>query len=78
MCYVTATELKKNLSHYLKLSETETVYITKNKRIVSVLTNPKIVALENFLKLEGCLAPYDDGRSYEEIIAEGIMKKSGF
>ncbi len=37
---ITATELKTNLSKYLLLSETEDVFITKNGKIVSKLTNP--------------------------------------
>ena len=32
MCYVTATELKNNLSYYLEKSMTEDVYVTKNKK----------------------------------------------
>ena len=37
---ITATELKLNLSKYLLLSATEDIYITKNGKIVSKLTNP--------------------------------------
>ena len=37
---ITATELKKNLGKYLKLSDTEIIYITKNGRIVSKLSSP--------------------------------------
>ncbi|MBQ9387180.1 MAG: type II toxin-antitoxin system prevent-host-death family antitoxin [Lachnospiraceae bacterium] len=37
---ITATELKLNLAKYLLLSETEDVYITKNGKIISKLTNP--------------------------------------
>ncbi len=37
---ITATELKENLSKYLNLSLTEDVYITKNGKIISKLTNP--------------------------------------
>lgn len=37
---ITATELKENLSKYLVLSLTEDVYITKNGKVVSKLTNP--------------------------------------
>ena len=37
---VTATELKSNLGKYLLLSATEDVYITKNGKIISKLTNP--------------------------------------
>ena len=37
---ITATELKSNLSKYLLLSATEDVYITRNGKVVSKLTNP--------------------------------------
>ncbi len=37
---ITATELKNNLSKYLLLSSTEDIYITRNGKIVSKLTNP--------------------------------------
>ena len=37
---ITATELKMNLSKYLLLSATEDVFITRNGKIISTLTNP--------------------------------------
>ena len=37
---ITATELKENLSKYLKLAETEDIYITKNGKVVEKLSNP--------------------------------------
>lgn len=37
---ITATELKKNLGHYLELSQHEDVYVSKNGRVVSRLTSP--------------------------------------
>ena len=37
---ITVTELKNNLSKYLLLSSTEDIYITRNGKIVSKLTNP--------------------------------------
>ncbi len=37
---ITATELKSNLSKYLTLSATEDVYITRNGKVISKLTNP--------------------------------------
>lgn len=37
---ITATELKMNLSKYLLLSATEDIYITKNGKVISKLTNP--------------------------------------
>ena len=40
MMSITATELMQNLSKYLLLSMTEDVYITRNGKVVSKLTNP--------------------------------------
>ena len=37
---ITSTELKKNLSKYLLLSLSEDIFITKNGKIISKLTNP--------------------------------------
>ncbi|MGN0805279.1 MAG: type II toxin-antitoxin system Phd/YefM family antitoxin [Candidatus Coproplasma sp.] len=37
---ITITELKANLSKYLLLSATEDIYITRNGKIISMLTNP--------------------------------------
>lgn len=37
---ITATELKENLSKYLTLSLSEDIFITKNGKIVSKLSNP--------------------------------------
>ena len=37
---ITAPELKNNLSKYLLLSATEDVYITRNGKVISKLTNP--------------------------------------
>jgi antitoxin (DNA-binding transcriptional repressor) of toxin-antitoxin stability system len=37
---ITATELKENLGKYLLRSATEDIYITKNGKIVSKLSNP--------------------------------------
>ena len=40
MMSITAMELKQNLSKYLLLSMTEDIYITRNGKVVSKLTNP--------------------------------------
>ncbi len=37
---ITATELKENLSKYLLLSATEDIFITRNGKVISKLTNP--------------------------------------
>ena len=37
---ITTTELKNNLGKYLLLSASEDVYITRNGKVISKLTNP--------------------------------------
>lgn len=37
---ITATELKANLSKYLLLSATQDIYITRNGKVISKLSNP--------------------------------------
>ena len=37
---ITATELKKNLGKYLALSSTEDIYITRNGKVVAMLSTP--------------------------------------
>lgn len=76
MCYVTATELKNNLSHYLKLSKKEDVFITKNNKIISVLVNPQLKALYevcdilNKTEIDKTVTESD-----EDIILQGIDKR---
>ena len=76
MCYVTATELKNNLSHYLKLSKKEDVFITKNNKIISVLVNPQLKALYevcdilNKTEIDNTVTESD-----EDIILQGIDKR---
>ncbi len=39
---ITVTELKKNLSKYLKLAAYENIYVTNRGKKVAMLTNPNI------------------------------------
>ena len=58
-----------------RLSKKEDIYITKNKKTVAILKSPQTNAYENLLSLEGCLARFDDGTSYDDLKAEAILKK---
>ena len=78
MCFISATELKRNLSYYLKLSETEDIHITKNKRVIAVISNPKASAMDRLIALRGIMKNSDDGKPYDEIIGEEIVKKCGY
>ena len=53
---ITATELKQNLKKYLLLSATEDVYITKNGKIISKLTNPYQAKVDVAKSLFGVLS----------------------
>ena len=76
MCYVTATELKNNLSYYLEKSFTEDVYVTKNKKVISILTSPQLKAYFEFKKFVEEMDLHDNGEiSDEDIIFEEIMKR---
>ncbi len=68
---ITATELKSNLSKYLLLSATEDIFITRNGKIVSKLTNPFQERVDIAKSLFGIL-PADI--SLEEARAERLSK----
>ena len=76
MCYVTATELKNNLSYYLEKSTKEDVYVTKNNKVISILINPKLKALYDLKMFVNSLpAPKENEKSDEDIIYEEILKR---
>ena len=52
---ITATELKENLSKYLILSASEDIFITKNGRVLTKLTNPFQDRVETARSLFGCI-----------------------
>lgn len=68
---VSATELKQNLSHYLLLSETEDVLITKNGKVVAKLSNPNSNASKVLQSLCGILPKNAD---IDKIMAERYDK----
>ena len=78
MCYVTSTELKKNLSHFLALSQQEEVYITKNGKIIAVLSDPKAKSFFDFLEFHKTIIDHEPGAKDEDLLLEGIEKKCGF
>ena len=60
---ITATELKENLSKYLLLSATEDIYITKNGKVISKLTNPFGERVETARSLFGVLPADTDEKA---------------
>ena len=68
---ITATELKENLSKYLMLSMTQDIFITKNGKIISKLTNPFQDKVDIAKSLVGVIP---DGISLEEAKRERVEK----
>ena len=68
---ITATELKENLGKYLQISMTEDVFITKNGKIISKLTNPFKDRRELVESLVGILP---DTMTLEETKAERLSR----
>ena len=75
MCFVTATELKKNLSFYIQKSATEDVYITKNGEVISCLTNSKMKALDELDEFLSNVDIKKENKSDDEILFEGLFRK---
>ena len=79
MCYVTSTELKNNLSHYLELAESEDVFVTKNNSVIAVISNPHEMAFYKALAFIETLPKVDTSNiDDKEIVAEGLTKKCGY
>ena len=75
MCYITATELKNNLGYYMELSNKEDVYVTKNNKVITVLTNSDVHRLALIENLRGSFGSVDNDIDYDEILKKEIMKK---
>lgn len=68
---ITASELKANLSKYLILSYTQDIFITKNGKVISKLTNPFQNRVDIAKSLFGSIP---DTLTLEEAKAERIEK----
>ena len=78
MCYITATEFKNNLSHYMELSQSEDVYVTKNNRVITVLTSIEKNKLSLIESTRGFLGSVPEGTDFDRIIKEEILRRCGF
>ena len=79
MCYVTATELKNNLSYYLEKAIKEDVYITKNNKVICILSNPQLVAFYRLDDLVREVGIHDDSeKSIKDLIGEAIEEKCDY
>ena len=77
MVIVSITEFRKHMGYYLELVQQDNIAVTKYKKIISIFKKPKTTAIDRLLSLRGCLKEFDDGRLYEDIIGDAIMKKQG-
>ena len=69
---ITATELKENLSYYLSLAKTETIFITKNGKDIAVLSSPVEKKIESLMALKGIIP--DNGMTVEDYRDERLSK----
>ncbi len=69
---ITATELKENLGRYLQMAMSEDIYVTKNGKVIAMLSNPHKDRVEMAKSLAGII-PADI--SLEEARAERLASK---
>ena len=69
---ITATELKENLGKYLMLAASEDIFVTKNGKVVAMLSNPYKDKVEVAKSLAGII-PADI--TLEEARAERLASK---
>ena len=72
---ISITELKKHLSFYLQLSQTEDVCVTKYGKTISLLTNPDRPYLLLLDSLMGKYNPDNQKVDYDELLKEEIFKR---
>lgn len=77
MCYITATELKNNLGHYMELSKTDPVIVTKNKKVVTVLIDENTFKAIMVEKFRGVCGHVDENVDYDELLKKEILARCG-
>ena len=69
--YITTSELRENLATYIAKSSQEDIFITKNGKVVSKLSNP----YESRIKVaESLISVIPDDISYDEVMEERLSK----
>lgn len=67
--YITTSELRENLAMYIAKSSQEDIFITKNGKVVSKLSNP----YEGRIKVaESLIGVIPDDISYDEVMEERL------
>ena len=79
MLYITSTEFKKRLNYYLELSSSEDIYITKNGRVISVLSDPHQKAFYDTLAFmdENSSKISKVKEANDELLYEALKEKYG-
>ena len=75
MCYATVTEVKQNFADYLSRCLEEDVFITKNGRVVAVLSDPKDRAFQEFFAFQRTIVNKEPGKTYDEALYEEMMNR---
>ena len=75
MKLISIKELESHLDYYLSLSSEEDILITKDEEVISVMTNPKSKALDNFLSLRGAFGTLPENVDYKDIVTDELMEK---
>ena len=78
MLYISITEFRNNISYYIKLCQTEDLYITKNGKTIAVLSSADKHYYATLERLCGCLQENDTGENYKDMIGNEILKRCGY
>ena len=75
MLQITVTELRKKLSYYLKLSQTEDILVTKNNIAISLLSFQRKSNWERFIHFgEDLPEKIPNDKSCKELIGDAIWE----
>lgn len=67
MKLVDQSEVEKKFDYYLELAKEEDIFVTRNKKIIAVISKP-FDGIKELLSLAGCLKEYDTGEDYDQLI----------
>ena len=78
MLKVNITEFRNNIRYYIELSSREKIRITKNGKLVAILSNPKDIHYDPLISLCGSLKGYAYNDDYDDVIGKEILRKCGY
>ncbi len=74
MRYITVTELRRKLGYYMSMSQFEDICVTKNGKVVTMLTSPRGKSKRDIRSLKGFITLENPNIDYDEILGEAIME----